>query len=218
MQDMQDKIMDRTGLRRVPLPKLYSSSKGLEDEVARLAEEELQRVHAEEELRRFTVLNNIKSKLEVEKEIEWMDNMIAAHKAHIEMLKLQNWIFENAWYFFSGIIIMYLILFYFNRKRNSQANDERVAIAARLLFETNSPKLKRRKNKIKKSKNQKNNPSHTSSEAAIVEDTDDCLICLDLLKDNLFYLEPCGHEFHRDCIKLWVNKEGTCPKCRAAAV
>merc|ERR1712227_250800 len=117
MQEMQDKIMDRTGLRRVPLPKLYSSSKGLEDEVARLAEEELQREHAEEELRRFTMFNDIKSKLEVEKEIEWMDNMIAAHKAHIEMLKLQKWIFENAWYFFSGIIIMYLILYYFNRKR-----------------------------------------------------------------------------------------------------
>merc|ERR1712126_724223 len=43
---------------------------------------------------------------------------------------------------------------------------------------------------------------------------DECLICLELLKDDLGYLMKCGHVFHNLCIKDWINKDETCPKCR----
>lgn len=26
---------------------------------------------------------------------------------------------------------------------------------------------------------------------------------------------PCGHEFHNDCITKWIEKQSTCPLCRA---
>merc|ERR1712126_542481 len=46
------------------------------------------------------------------------------------------------------------------------------------------------------------------------DNIDECLICLELLKDDLGYLMKCGHVFHNLCIKDWINKDETCPKCR----
>ena len=48
-----------------------------------------------------------------------------------------------------------------------------------------------------------------------ISDVDECLICTELLEHELQYLEPCGHVFHVICIKKWVKKESSCPKCRA---
>ncbi len=33
--------------------------------------------------------------------------------------------------------------------------------------------------------------------------------------ENLIYKSPCGHEFHKKCIKLWRVNKATCPTCRA---
>ena len=55
-------------------------------------------------------------------------------------------------------------------------------------------------------------------EASNKSDTDECLICTELLKDDVVNLEPCGHIFHHLCIKEWLNKDLTCPKCRAVVV
>jgi len=52
-------------------------------------------------------------------------------------------------------------------------------------------------------------------EALNESDVDECLICFELLMDNLGYLASCGHVFHRDCIKKWMDKSVNCPKCRA---
>jgi len=46
-------------------------------------------------------------------------------------------------------------------------------------------------------------------------EAEECLICTELLKEDLFSLDPCGHIFHNICIIEWLNKDLTCPKCRA---
>eukprot|EP00092_Neocalanus_flemingeri_P031482 GFUD01034190.1.p1 GENE.GFUD01034190.1~~GFUD01034190.1.p1 ORF type:complete len:1065 (+),score=194.32 GFUD01034190.1:162-3356(+) len=48
-----------------------------------------------------------------------------------------------------------------------------------------------------------------------VSDVEECLICTELLEQELQHLEPCGHVFHVSCIRKWVQKESSCPKCRA---
>jgi hypothetical protein len=41
----------------------------------------------------------------------------------------------------------------------------------------------------------------------------DCSICLTEL-DRFTQRLDCGHEFHNDCINLWLIKNNTCPMCR----
>ena len=52
----------------------------------------------------------------------------------------------------------------------------------------------------------------TFNEQIVVE----CGICRDEM--DCKYLEVlalhCGHEFHTDCVKPWLEKKGTCPYCR----
>ncbi|TVU17375.1 hypothetical protein EJB05_33406 [Eragrostis curvula] len=51
------------------------------------------------------------------------------------------------------------------------------------------------------------------------KDNTSCVICLEeyKLKDFLGSLK-CGHDFHADCIKKWLQVKNACPVCKAAAV
>lgn len=40
-----------------------------------------------------------------------------------------------------------------------------------------------------------------------------CIICIQTLNDNVKKLN-CGHEFHLNCITVWLNQKNTCPICR----
>jgi E3 ubiquitin-protein ligase ATL41 len=44
----------------------------------------------------------------------------------------------------------------------------------------------------------------------------DCAICLCELDEGeeVKLLPVCMHLFHKDCIKLWLEKNKTCPMCR----
>ncbi|ORX74692.1 hypothetical protein DL89DRAFT_208613, partial [Linderina pennispora] len=45
---------------------------------------------------------------------------------------------------------------------------------------------------------------------------EDCSICQDEYKQGEEVVElPCKHLFHDECIKHWLNVNGTCPICRA---
>ncbi|XP_040380633.1 probable E3 ubiquitin-protein ligase HIP1 isoform X2 [Oryza brachyantha] len=50
------------------------------------------------------------------------------------------------------------------------------------------------------------------------QDTERCVICLEEYKheDSLGRLK-CGHGFHSNCIKKWLQLKNTCPVCKAAA-
>ena len=43
----------------------------------------------------------------------------------------------------------------------------------------------------------------------------ECSICTKLIAPNDIYLHfECGHNFHKNCGKEWVDKNPTCPNCR----
>jgi hypothetical protein len=50
------------------------------------------------------------------------------------------------------------------------------------------------------------------------QDNERCVICLEEYKheDTLGRLK-CGHGFHCNCIKKWLQVKNTCPVCKAAA-
>ncbi|XP_026327739.1 E3 ubiquitin-protein ligase TRAIP-like [Hyposmocoma kahamanoa] len=41
-----------------------------------------------------------------------------------------------------------------------------------------------------------------------------CIICKEILISDVAS-GPCGHMFHNNCIKQWIQKSATCPQCRA---
>lgn len=46
--------------------------------------------------------------------------------------------------------------------------------------------------------------------------TDNCSICFDNFETESDVAKlKCNHEFHPDCIKIWLQKSGTCPMCRS---
>ena len=47
------------------------------------------------------------------------------------------------------------------------------------------------------------------------EGDEECPICTELLVSDLRTLTSCSHVFHDACISEWLNKDLTCPKCRA---
>jgi len=50
------------------------------------------------------------------------------------------------------------------------------------------------------------------------EEVEECLICTELLEKDLQSLEPCKQIFHLACIKQWLGKDTSCPKCRAIVI
>ena len=44
---------------------------------------------------------------------------------------------------------------------------------------------------------------------------DECSICLETyIKNDKVINLNCDHTYHKDCIKLWLSKNNTCPQCR----
>jgi hypothetical protein len=43
---------------------------------------------------------------------------------------------------------------------------------------------------------------------------DTCSICLDPFGTRFVKNLPCGHTFHKGCIKNWSERSNTCPTCR----
>ena len=47
------------------------------------------------------------------------------------------------------------------------------------------------------------------------EQDENCPMCMDVFaKDEDIMQVTCGHVFHNDCVKEWLKKSNTCPKCR----
>ncbi|KAJ9167495.1 hypothetical protein P3X46_022143 [Hevea brasiliensis] len=48
----------------------------------------------------------------------------------------------------------------------------------------------------------------------------ECIICLSLFEENEIgrSLKKCGHDFHVECIDMWLLSHSNCPICRAPAV
>lgn len=44
-----------------------------------------------------------------------------------------------------------------------------------------------------------------------------CPVCLMELRDQeeLAELPKCTHQFHKECLRMWLGKADTCPTCRA---
>ena len=75
-----------------------------------------------------------------------------------------------------------------------------------LNLKNESPNLKNKSTNLK-------NKSSNLKLYKLVKPT--CSICLDEIdfKDGL-KIRSCGHIFHKDCIKEWVDKRNNCPMCR----
>uniref|UniRef100_A0A0D9WD63 RING-type E3 ubiquitin transferase n=2 Tax=Leersia perrieri TaxID=77586 RepID=A0A0D9WD63_9ORYZ len=60
---------------------------------------------------------------------------------------------------------------------------------------------------------------HSNSHSQEDQDNERCVICLEEYKheDSLGRLK-CGHGFHGNCIKKWLQVKNICPVCKAAAV
>ncbi|KAK5121696.1 hypothetical protein LTR85_004868 [Meristemomyces frigidus] len=49
------------------------------------------------------------------------------------------------------------------------------------------------------------------------DDKANCPICMEeVTVGSMVSTMPCGHWFHFDCIKPWLEQNGTCPNCRVA--
>ena len=42
--------------------------------------------------------------------------------------------------------------------------------------------------------------------------TGECIICIEETDKGIVL--PCGHVYHEKCIRVWMNKNKTCPICR----
>ena len=50
--------------------------------------------------------------------------------------------------------------------------------------------------------------------AALTSDQPECCICQEAVRDSTARRLACGHVFHLECIKSWLNEKNTCPICR----
>jgi hypothetical protein len=52
-------------------------------------------------------------------------------------------------------------------------------------------------------------------ELAISQSKKDCVICVEpFALGSQFVRLPCGHLFHGECVKAWLQRRNTCPTCR----
>ena len=47
-----------------------------------------------------------------------------------------------------------------------------------------------------------------------IEESEECTICLDPLKEDVVKLNNCSHVFHMGCIAEWLIRKRQCPICR----
>eukprot|EP01065_Artemidia_motanka_P028539 TRINITY_DN3393_c1_g2_i5.p1 TRINITY_DN3393_c1_g2~~TRINITY_DN3393_c1_g2_i5.p1 ORF type:complete len:506 (+),score=134.30 TRINITY_DN3393_c1_g2_i5:59-1519(+) len=54
-----------------------------------------------------------------------------------------------------------------------------------------------------------------ATEADLGHDEKTCVICIeDITLGDAKKLHPCGHMFHRSCIRMWLHRSARCPYCR----
>jgi hypothetical protein len=47
-----------------------------------------------------------------------------------------------------------------------------------------------------------------------LDDRFNCLVCFEpFLKGHQLYELPCGHRYHKECVRPWVRQKRQCPKC-----
>ena len=47
-----------------------------------------------------------------------------------------------------------------------------------------------------------------------IKNDNECSICLELINKKDRQTMVCGHKFHKNCIKTWINIKNICPLCR----
>ena len=52
----------------------------------------------------------------------------------------------------------------------------------------------------------------------VVEEHNDCPICIDSLTNATQHTTSCGHTYHKTCIEKWLTGHSNCPLCRAQIV
>ena len=59
--------------------------------------------------------------------------------------------------------------------------------------------------------------SQLETRSPVVSDQEECHMCLEPLYGGpeVEALNPCKHVFHAPCIRPWLQKDPSCPKCRA---
>lgn len=96
-----------------------------------------------------------------------------------------------------AIILIIFIFKYFqdlcrNRNRNSEEDNEQLT-------------------------NNQISPNENLIEEIIIDNLDDCCICLETMKNKnrtTLKVLTCKHVFHSKCIKEWNKINNTCPICR----
>lgn len=51
---------------------------------------------------------------------------------------------------------------------------------------------------------------------SVTASCDDCAICQETNANAASRINVCGHTFHTACIRPWLDRNPTCPMCRAA--